>query len=70
MTQTAQPYLREMLPDVRLRNWAAALVPAVAIEAILAWLDADCPQPDDAATTVGAMIGGVIDAIRRAGQEE
>jgi AcrR family transcriptional regulator len=70
MTQAAQPYLRKILPGDRQRNWAAALVPAVAIEAILAWLDADCPQPDDAAVTIGAMIGGVIDAIRRAGHEE
>jgi len=70
MTQAAQPYLRQMLPDDQLRRWAAALVPAVAIEAILAWLDADCPQPADAATTVSVMIGGVIDAIRRSSPEE
>jgi AcrR family transcriptional regulator len=67
MTDAAQPYLREVLPDDQLRRWAAELVPAVAIEAILAWLDADSPQPDDAAATVGAMIGGVIEAIRQAG---
>lgn len=66
MTDAAQPYLREVLPDDQLRRWAAELLPAVAIEAILAWLDSDSPQPDDAAATVGAMIGGVIDAIRRA----
>jgi AcrR family transcriptional regulator len=69
MTDTAQRYLREALPDEQLRRWAADLVPAVAIEAILAWLDADSPQPDSAAATVGAMIAGVIDAIRQAGTE-
>jgi AcrR family transcriptional regulator len=69
MTDTAQRHLGEVLPDDQLRRWAADLVPAVAIEAILAWLDANCPQPDSAATTVGAMIAGVIDAIRRRGSE-
>jgi hypothetical protein len=69
MTDTAQRYLHEVLPDDQLRRWAADLVPAVAIEAILAWLDADYPEPDSAASTVGAMIAGVIDAIRRGGTE-
>jgi hypothetical protein len=49
------------------RRCGPELVPAVAIEAIFAWLHADSPRPDDAAATVGAMIGGIIDAIRRAG---
>ena len=68
MTETARPYLREALPDDGLRAWAAKLVPAVAIEAILAWLDAGCPNPDRAADTLAAMIGGVIDSIGRAGR--
>lgn len=69
MAEAAQPYLRQVLPDDAVRRWVAELVPALAVEAILAWLDAGCPQPDRAAITVSAMIGGVIESVRQADQE-
>jgi hypothetical protein len=69
MTDAAQPYLRQVLPDDALRQWVAELVPALTIEAILAWLDAGCPQPDTAAATISAMIGSVIHAVRQADQD-
>lgn len=66
MTETALPYLRPLLPDDRLRMWAAELIPAATIEAIIAWLHAGCPAPERAAETIAAMIGAIIDAIREA----
>jgi AcrR family transcriptional regulator len=63
MTTTTLPYLHALLPNDRLRAWAAELVPVVAIEAILAWLDAGCPRPERAADTIGAVIGNIIDSI-------
>jgi hypothetical protein len=66
MTETTMPYLGALLPDAGLRAWAAELVPAVTIEAILAWLEAGCPRPERAADTIGAMIGAVIDSIGQA----
>ncbi len=68
MSQAALPYLRVALPDEGLRTWAAALVPAAAVEAVLAWLDAGCPRPDRAADIIAAMIGCVIDSVSQADQ--
>jgi AcrR family transcriptional regulator len=65
MSDTARPYLEEMLADEAQRRWASALVPAVVIEALIAWLDAGAPRPDEAATTLGAMVGGVVTAIAK-----
>ncbi|MQA83695.1 MAG: TetR family transcriptional regulator, partial [Streptosporangiales bacterium] len=45
-------------------RWAAQLVPAVAIDAVTAWLDAGQPDPDTAAERVGQAIGGVIQAAQ------
>ena len=66
MTETALPYLEPLLPDDGLRMWAAELIPAATIEAILAWLHAGCPAPERAADTIAAMIGAIIDSISQA----
>jgi AcrR family transcriptional regulator len=63
MAETAQPYLSEMFQDEALRRWAAGLIPAIVIEAVLSWMDAGCPHPDTAAATIGAAVGSVIDAL-------
>jgi hypothetical protein len=68
MTETALPYLRPLLPDERLRRWAAELIPAATIEAIIAWLHAGCPAPEHAAYTIGALVGAIIDAVSQAGR--
>jgi AcrR family transcriptional regulator len=66
MIETTMPYLRTLLSDERLRAWAGELVPTVAIEAILAWLEAGRPAPERAAETIGGVIGSVIDSISQA----
>ncbi|WP_344210469.1 helix-turn-helix domain-containing protein [Kribbella sancticallisti] len=68
MAATAEPYLREALPDEAGLRWAAQLVPIVAIEAVIAWLDAGQPQPQTAVATIGQIIGGVVSAIGGTGQ--
>lgn len=45
-------------------RWAAELAPTVAIEAVLAWLDAGQPDPELAPERVGQAIAGVIDAAQ------
>ncbi len=45
-------------------DWAAALVPAVAIEAVIAWLDAGQPDPGQAARRIGQVIHAVIQAAQ------
>lgn len=51
-----------IVPDEGLARWAAQLAPVVAIEAIIAWLDADQPDADRAAARVRQAITGVIAA--------
>jgi AcrR family transcriptional regulator len=61
---TAAAYLQiaTMVPDEALARWAAQLAPVVAIEAIIAWLDAGQPDPVRAAGRVRQAVMGVIGA--------
>lgn len=43
-------------------RWAAQLLPAVTVEAVIAWLDAGQPDPESAAERVEAVVRGVINA--------
>jgi len=54
--------LSAVVPDAALARWAAQLAPAVAIEAIIAWLDAGQPEPSRAAARVRRAVMGVIAA--------
>jgi hypothetical protein len=49
-------------PDRAVARWAAQLAPVVAIEAIIAWLDAGQPEPALAAVRVRQAVMGVITA--------
>jgi hypothetical protein len=40
------------------------VVPAVTIEAVIAWLDAGQPEPQTAAERVGRAVNGVIEAAQ------
>ncbi|MFI6331885.1 TetR/AcrR family transcriptional regulator [Micromonospora chersina] len=51
-----------VVPDEALARWSAQLAPVVAIEAIIAWLDAGQPDPANAATRVRQAVMGVIGA--------
>ncbi|WP_198940368.1 TetR/AcrR family transcriptional regulator [Micromonospora sp. CB01531] len=61
---TAAAYLQisAVVPDEALARWAAQLAPVVAIEAIIAWLDAGQPDPARAAARVRQAVTGVIGA--------
>ena len=62
MTEAAHVQISAMVPDQAWARWAAQLAPAVAIEAIIAWLDAGQPDPTIAADRVRQAIAGVITA--------
>lgn len=51
-------------PDPAWLAWAAHLVPTVALEAVLAWLDANQPDPDQAPTRIRQAISGIIHATQ------
>jgi AcrR family transcriptional regulator len=61
---TAASYLQisAVVPDEDLARWAAQLAPVVAIEAIIAWLDAGQPDAARAASRVRQAVMGVITA--------
>ena len=61
---TAAAYLQisALVPEEGLARWAALLAPAVAIEAVIAWLDAGQPDPVQAPARVRQAIMGVIGA--------
>ena len=61
---TAAAYLQisRIVPDEALARWAAQLAPAVAIEAIIAWLDAGRPDARQAPARVRQAVMGVIAA--------
>jgi AcrR family transcriptional regulator len=63
----AQRHLTESIPDGPWRDWAARLVPTVALEAVIAWLDAGRPDAGDAARRIHEAIHAVIDAAARPG---
>lgn len=65
MTKTAQPYLTQALSDEAHQRWAAALVPVVVIEALLAWLDSGAEDPEQVAEVIADMVGSVVSAISR-----
>lgn len=62
ITATALLQISQVVKDEPLARWAAQLAPVVAIEAIIAWLDAGQPDPAQAAARVRHTVMGVISA--------
>jgi AcrR family transcriptional regulator len=64
MVATARRELAKIIPDRVWVGWAAQLAPVVAIEAVMAWLDAGQPDPDQAADRIQQVLAGVISAAQ------
>jgi AcrR family transcriptional regulator len=64
MVATARRELARIIPDRAWAQWAAQLAPVVAIEAVMAWLDAGQPDPDQAADRIRQALAGVISAAQ------
>ena len=62
--QVARRDLARQIPPGPWLEWVARLVPAVATEAVIAWLDAGQPDPGQAAGRIAQAIGGVIQAAQ------
>jgi AcrR family transcriptional regulator len=62
ITAAAFLQISALVPDQALARWAAQLAPLVAIEAVIAWLDAGQPDPARAAARVRQAVMGVIGA--------
>lgn len=63
-TEVAHKHLATMIPDPRWASWAAHLIPVATIEAVIAWLDAGEPDPDQAADRVAKAVHGIIAAAQ------
>lgn len=50
------------ISDDRWRSWAARLLPSLTIDAVIAWLDAGQPDPDQAAVRIRGVVDAVIQA--------
>lgn len=60
--RTARTQIASVVADRAWASWAAELAPTVAIEAIVAWLDAGQPDPDLIARRIRHLIAEVIAA--------
>jgi len=65
MVATARRELARVISDRAWVQWAAQLAPVVAIEAVMAWLDAGQPDPDQAADRIRQALAGVITAAQQ-----
>lgn len=52
------------VPDGPWTRWAARLLPTVTIDAVIAWLDAGKPDPEQAAGRIAGVVRGVIEAAQ------
>jgi AcrR family transcriptional regulator len=64
MVAIARRELAAMIPDPSWATWAARLAPTVAVEAVMAWLDAGQPDRDQAAQRIGQALDGIIRAAQ------
>ncbi|MGB3911603.1 MAG: TetR/AcrR family transcriptional regulator [Pseudolysinimonas sp.] len=62
ITRTARIQIAGVVADRAWADWAAELAPTVAIESIVAWLDAGQPDPDLTANRIRHLIAEVIAA--------
>lgn len=63
-TEVARRNLARQMPRGPWLEWAARVIPAVTTEAVIAWLDAGQPDPDQAADRIGRAVSGVVEAAQ------
>ncbi len=69
MFDIAHTHLADAIPDAAWARWASTLVPTMAIEGVIAWLDAGQPDQAIAALRIGLALGGIVEAARSAAGE-
>jgi AcrR family transcriptional regulator len=63
--EVAHHYLVREIGDPAWASWAAQLAPTVAIDAVIAWLDAGQPDRDRAADRILQVLGAITAAAQR-----
>jgi AcrR family transcriptional regulator len=69
MFDVAHSHLADAIPDPAWARWASTLLPTVAVEGVIAWLDAGQPDRPIAALRIGLALGGIVEAARSAAGE-
>jgi AcrR family transcriptional regulator len=59
-------HLTSRIADPRWRSWAAKLLPTLTTDAVIAWLDAGQPDPDQAAAHIRRVVDAVVEAAQPA----
>ena len=62
MVAVSRRALAGRIPDRAWARWASSLLPTVAVEAVIAWLDAGQPDPAGAAQRIEKAFWGIIEA--------
>jgi AcrR family transcriptional regulator len=65
-TEITRRHLADISED-RWRSWAARLLPTLTTDAVIAWLDAGQPDPDQAAVRIRHIVDAVIQAAEPEG---
>ena len=60
----ARRYLAREIARPAWTEWAAHLAPTVAVDGVIAWLDAGQPDPDAAADRIRHVLGAIVAAAR------
>ncbi len=66
MTMAAHQQIVTVVSNPTWAQWASQLAPVIAIESIIAWLDADTPDPEHLSQGIRQAIHGIITAAQRA----
>jgi AcrR family transcriptional regulator len=61
----ARRQLAGIIHDRAWVKWAAQLAPTVAVDAVIAWLDAGQPDPEMAAKRIGRVLTAVVEAAQQ-----
>jgi AcrR family transcriptional regulator len=69
MFDIAYSQLADAIPDQMWARWASTLVPIVAVEGVIAWLNAGQPDRSVAALRIGLALAGIVEAARSAAGE-
>lgn len=64
MTRAAHQQIADIVPDPAWARWASSLAPVIAIESIIAWLDAGTPDPTRLSVGIRQAIHGIVTAAR------
>lgn len=58
----ARRQLAAVIKDRRWTDWAAQLAPTVAVDAVIAWLDAGRPNIENAPERIGLVLAAIVEA--------